>query len=210
MTARTRQRFARAPRRPVSAAPWVRAEIEKRLVADPRFRSLPTRARYCLLVAVQRYVGADGRFWPKVATWAEQAGVSRSTVERAIRDAVKVGLVEREPYLRPDGRQGATTYLLDFAIVYGRSETSSVRSDAPCLVDGRAVTVDEATSSVSGEGATSSVSREAPDQRPTSNVVGEEGEEDHALGKTTNGRDLAAETDGFLAAFPSRQREQGT
>lgn len=125
-----RRRFARAPRRGVSSLPSERLALLDRLERDARFRALPTRSREALRFAVQRYADREGRFWPKAARWAEEMGVSRATVWRAVADAkAAAGLIETEPYLRPDGLQGATTYLLDLALVH---PTRCRSSDTPC------------------------------------------------------------------------------
>lgn len=131
------RRFSRAPRRPSPALPSARYELLRRVQADARFRQLPARSKAALSVAIVKYADGDGRFWPKVRTWADDVGVSVSTVSRAIRDAEAVGLLRRQPYLRPDGTQGSTTYNL----------TRSVTTDRPCSDH----TTREPTESVTGD-----------------------------------------------------------
>jgi hypothetical protein len=95
------------------------------LIADTRFQHLrPASHRYCLVVAAVSWADRDGFFFVKAATWAATAGVSITTIRRAIRGARAVGLLETEAYLRPDGLQGSNHFWL-------RVETAIAR-DQPC------------------------------------------------------------------------------
>jgi hypothetical protein len=74
-----------------------------------------------LLVAVVTFADGKGHWWPKVKTLAAAAGVSASTVKRALAEAESAGLIRREPYLRPDGTQGSSNYFLDPELVWPES-----------------------------------------------------------------------------------------
>ncbi len=173
-----RARFDRAPRRTVRRLPSEGFALALALTRDARFLSLRSSTQAAILFAVLRYADARGWFWPKVETWATEWGRSRSTAERAIREAEQAGLLVRAPYLRPDGTQGSTTYKLDPALV-----TSSVTPDGPpafTVTTRRAVTgeapsrptpipeaslADDArTGSAARDGRTGSVTSESPEQ----------------------------------------------
>jgi hypothetical protein len=89
----------------------------RRLIADPRFNELVASHRQILLVGVLVFADADGVFWPKRATWAAAAAEHPETVKRAARAAEQVGILQRQPHGRPNGRQGSNTYLFDAALV---------------------------------------------------------------------------------------------
>jgi hypothetical protein len=106
-------RFSRAPRRPVEIMKSERLDTQRRVHADPRFRRLLASARCCLTVAVMQAMDGEGKWWLKVRDWARLADCSESTLKRAILAAERVGLIRTVPYLRPDGKQGSSTYWLD-------------------------------------------------------------------------------------------------
>jgi hypothetical protein len=66
---------SRAPRkaRPASKAQTV--GMLQRLQTDHRYRHARPRTKVALDVAMVRYADADGRLWPKLSTWAEDAGM---------------------------------------------------------------------------------------------------------------------------------------
>jgi hypothetical protein len=70
-----------------------------------------------LAYGVVAHADGEGKWWTSVPTWATGACVSESTVKRAIAKAERAGLLEREPYLRPDGYQGSSTYRVRSALV---------------------------------------------------------------------------------------------
>jgi hypothetical protein len=113
--------FSRAPRRAVPARPADTLAFIRKLLQDARFRRLPPAERLTLLVGAVMRADGDGRLWPKVETWAADAAVSPSTVKRALSKAAsheeaELPILTREPYLRPDGLQGSTTYTFDGAL----------------------------------------------------------------------------------------------
>lgn len=89
----------------------------RRLIADTRFGTLVSSYRHILLVAALEFADVDGVFWPKRATWGSVANEHPETVKRAVRAAESLGLLERHPHGRPNGRQGSNTYVFDVALV---------------------------------------------------------------------------------------------
>jgi hypothetical protein len=82
---------------------------------------------------VTDFADGEGKWWHKTKAWAAAAGVSAATVKRAISEAEEAGLLTREPYLRPDGKQGSTTYKLDEALI----ETRRLNPEPPCRPETR-------------------------------------------------------------------------
>jgi hypothetical protein len=116
--------------------PSERLALLRRVHTDARYLGMKPRAKHVLTVAVEKFADGKGHFWPKVKTLAEEAGVSTGTVKRALAEAVEVGLISREPYLRPDGLQGSTSYFIDGALVWpenrqGGSDTSQRSAAKP-------------------------------------------------------------------------------
>lgn len=105
-------RFSRAPRKPVPIMKSERFDTLRRVQADPRFRAMKASTRYCLVVAVTCSMDGEGKWWLKVREWAQLAGYSPATVKRAILELERARVIRSVPYLRPDGRQGSTTYWL--------------------------------------------------------------------------------------------------
>jgi GntR family transcriptional regulator len=179
-----RQRFSRAPRRSVPAKPSETFALLRRLHADARYRQLKSRSARCLTVAVERHADGEGRFWPKLRTLADEVGVSLSTAKRAIREAVEAGLIERQPYLRPDGSQGSTTYVLDAALVH--PETRWVKPERACEAKSRVNDSEEPTRWINPEPPTRRVSPEPPENgRKNGKALGEEGIDPYVVVKTT-------------------------
>jgi hypothetical protein len=119
--------FARAPRVAEPRLPSEAFALVKALSRDGRFKALLPSHRYLLLYAAVEYADGAGRFWPKVKTWATDAGVSTATVERALAAAYASRLLSRQPYARPDGTQGSTTYTFDSALL-----ARPLTAEAPC------------------------------------------------------------------------------
>ncbi len=113
-----KRHFARAVRRENRIPPSERHALLLRFQNDPRHRALRSSSARPLDFAVANFADGDGKWWHKVKLWAALAGVSESTVKRAIRDGIGVGLLKRERYRRPDGLQGSSTYFLDPSIVW--------------------------------------------------------------------------------------------
>jgi Helix-turn-helix domain len=156
---------------PSDAFAFIRA-----LDADERFASLQPTHRGLLMSAAIRHADAEGRFWLKVETWAKEFGKSKSTVERAIKASVVSGLINREPYLRPDGMQGASIYTFDRSLLPPRRPespangegplASSLTDEAPCTPsDGptQHVAGDGQPSPVRDAGGTSCTNGDAPE-----------------------------------------------
>lgn len=122
--------FSRAPRRPVPILKSDRLDTQRRVQADARFRALPARSRLCLLVAVSGPMDGEGKWWWKVRRWAAAADYSESTVKRAIVDCSRVALIRCVPYLRPDAKQGSSTYWLDARLLAQLPDIAS--GDPPC------------------------------------------------------------------------------
>jgi hypothetical protein len=127
----TASRFSRAPRKPVAILKSERIDTLRRVQADPRFRARIASARYCLVVAITERMDGEGKWWLKVKDWAELVGCSMSTVKRAILEFERAGLIRSVPYLRPDGKQGSTTYWLDPKLV-ARLPDLDADSEPPC------------------------------------------------------------------------------
>lgn len=56
---------------------------------------LPTNEKF-LLVMMANYADANGRCWPSVQTLTDDTGMSRRSVQRAIKELVKRGFVKVE------------------------------------------------------------------------------------------------------------------
>lgn len=56
---------------------------------------LPTGEKIVLLM-MANYADADGKCWPSLTTLSRDTGLSKSTVQRAIKSLVKQGLVKTE------------------------------------------------------------------------------------------------------------------
>jgi hypothetical protein len=110
-----------------------RLDTLHRLQADPRFRAMRASARNCLVVAVTQRMDGEGKWWMKVHEWAELVGCSDSTVKRAILDCSRVAVIRSVPYLRPDAKQGSSTYWLDPRLVARLPDlTAGGDGDPPC------------------------------------------------------------------------------
>jgi hypothetical protein len=113
----TPKRFARAPRKARPADAFHTATLARNLSGDDRFGLLSHAGRVVLLTAALRFTDASGRFWPKVQTLADAAHVSDKACKDALTDACGLEIVRREPYARPDGMQGSTTYYFDAVLL---------------------------------------------------------------------------------------------
>lgn len=120
------RRFVRARRTAKPAFPSERFAISEALRRDPVYGRLRAGTRHAILIGVLTYANGEGAFWPKVATWAKEANVSSATLKRAIREAEDAGVLIREPYLRPDGRQGSTVYRINLR------GTRWITNEPPC------------------------------------------------------------------------------
>lgn len=72
---------------------------------------LPHRAK---LVYIYLYDRQDNekKAWPRINTIAKDLSISRSTVNRAIRDMEKAGLIRKEPHFRDNGSATSNRYYL--------------------------------------------------------------------------------------------------
>lgn len=122
-------RFARRPWKPNRRKPSDGFALEKALVTDQRFRGLTLAHQAVLQRAAVKWADRDDRFQVKVKTWADELGISPPTLKRALREAVETGLLVRQPYARPDGRQGATIY------TFTVRQTSRITGEPPCEPD---------------------------------------------------------------------------
>ena len=68
---------------------------------------LPHRAK-----AVYMYLYTDGQCYPAIGTIAKELNLSRRTVERAIQDLVKAGLIKKEQRWRENGGKSSLLYTL--------------------------------------------------------------------------------------------------
>ena len=66
-----------------------------------------------LLVAAIHWANGNGEFHPTKRTWAEKARVGESVVDRAVRTAQSVGLLDSSAFTRPSGRSGSNVYRFD-------------------------------------------------------------------------------------------------
>jgi hypothetical protein len=185
----SKRAFARARRKPIGRLPSEGFALVLALVKDPRFAHLNPSYRNALMHAAICFAGGDGRFWHKVKTWADECKTSTSTIERAIRQAEAVGLLRREPFLRPDGKQGSSTYFFDPRLLPTRpvmcdvsssasAETWSITGDGACSAkDPKSPSVmgDERTSAVTTDGWTRSVVTDGPEQKVEQKKEQEEG-----------------------------------
>ncbi len=126
---RTGRRYARASRSAVAGTRFFALELARALYADAAFIGPRGERKQVLLYAVLCHADGEGKWWLKISTWASATGVSASTVKRAIEDAERAGLLEREAYLRPDGQQGSSTYRLRPELVAQALAASNVTSD---------------------------------------------------------------------------------
>lgn len=170
--------FTRAPRKPTGRLPSEGFALVLALAKDPRFARLKPSYRDALMHAAICFAGGDGRFWHKVKTWADECRTSASTIERAIRQAEAVGLLSRKPFLRPDGKQGSTTYFFDPTLLPTRpvtgdgvscaaAETGSITGDGACPAtdhNSPPVIGDGPTGAVTDDGQTRSVVSDGPEQ----------------------------------------------
>lgn len=67
-----------------------------------------------LLHALNSFVGADGRCFPKHNLLAEMTSLSRSSVIRVMKSLEESGVVQVEWRYRPDGSQSSNDYFLDW------------------------------------------------------------------------------------------------
>jgi hypothetical protein len=113
----TRSTFTRARPRHVEGSRALALTLLRAVMDDGRFRELNPSEQVAIVRAIVFRADGDGVWFVKTGRWAEEAGVSRATVTRAMTTAAGSGLIIREPYLGPDGLQRATTYRLDQALV---------------------------------------------------------------------------------------------
>jgi hypothetical protein len=119
-------------------------ELCRALVDDERFATLKPRGQAVLLCGLVKWSDGDGKWYPKLPTLAAVLGMGVRTVSRAITDAETIGLVSREPYLRPDGLQGSTIYRVDPALLevahaaVGDAEKPSATPGPPGAMSGPA------------------------------------------------------------------------
>lgn len=92
--------------------------LTHRLVQDPRWRALLPSYSRLLVVAAVEFADADGSFWVRQERWAQELGCSAKTVQRAVDEAAKVGLLE-QIRVHHDGWERASTYRFDPLLVHG-------------------------------------------------------------------------------------------
>ena len=87
--------------------------VSAAVLRDPRL-SVQAKALYALLAT---YADNDDRdCWPRQSVLAEQLGCSDDSVQRYVRELVRLGAVEVEARYRPDGGRGANDYVLTDAL----------------------------------------------------------------------------------------------
>jgi hypothetical protein len=80
-------------------------------------------------------MGGGGWWWQSQPTWAEAAGLSPRTLERAVADLKEQGLITAQPYLRPPGagpaggKRGTSNYRLDPSFLSAGSATDGGTRD---------------------------------------------------------------------------------
>ena len=72
---------------------------------------LPHRAK-TVYIYLQDRCNADGQCYPAIGTIAKELNLSRRTVERAIQDLVKIGLIQKEQRWRENGGKSSLLYTL--------------------------------------------------------------------------------------------------
>ncbi len=98
---------------------------------DPRFKACSANAQAALVFLMFATPGDGRRFWPKYQQWADATGTSPSSVKRAIAELGDAGILHVEPWLRPNGKQGASIYWLDGAYEYLAAENKEDRPRWP-------------------------------------------------------------------------------
>lgn len=71
-----------------------------------------TPAAKLTYTVVQGHVDEYGKAWPSLNTIATKSGLSKSSVQRALRELTKAGLVQAEERRRKDGGQAANVYTI--------------------------------------------------------------------------------------------------
>ena len=69
------------------------------------------RAR-AVYMYLKDHADREGKCWPGIRTMAQELGLSRSTVKRALDDLCKAGLLAREPRWRENGSLTSNLYRL--------------------------------------------------------------------------------------------------
>lgn len=72
---------------------------------------LPHRAKAVYMYLKDRY-NAEGQCYPAIGTIAREMNLSRRTVERAIQDLEKAGLLQKEQRWRENGGRSSLLYTL--------------------------------------------------------------------------------------------------
>ena len=72
---------------------------------------LPHRAKAVYMYLKDRS-NTDGQCYPAIGTIAKELNLSRRTVERAIQDLVKAGLIKKEQRWRENGGKSSLLYTL--------------------------------------------------------------------------------------------------
>jgi hypothetical protein len=127
----TKKHFARGRREAIRMPPSMQYAMLTRLKDDPRYQAMLPSHREVLSTAVMKHADRNGFWWTSVQTMANEANVSRSTAVRALAVAEEVGLVTREPYLRPPpySNQGSSNYFLDLRLVAPESFETAESTD---------------------------------------------------------------------------------
>jgi hypothetical protein len=107
--------------------------LARNLMEDTRYLGLTTLGRHVLLVAAIKYSSIDGAFYVKQERLADHAGASREAVNRLLKRAERLGLIQQEYYLRPKQKgQGASNYRFDSAL-NGSDVSSEHTAQTPIL-----------------------------------------------------------------------------
>src|SRR3954447_12253262 len=97
--------------------PLFTIKLQEALREDERFQGLTPTWRLVLSVAVSKWCNDAGTFWPSRKTWAQEAGVGQSTLRRAIRSAVHVGILTATQQWDQVGDRKPNVYAFDAALV---------------------------------------------------------------------------------------------
>lgn len=119
-----RQDSKAARRRPLQPriSEYDRGLVLTRLEDDVRYQRLSAMDQHVLALAVRKFMGGHGYWWHSRVKWAKAANVCTKTISRATDHFAAVGLVTKQPYLRPPGGnggglRGSCVYRLDPNIV---------------------------------------------------------------------------------------------
>ena len=87
------------------------ASIPRWLLYSEKF----TPAAKLTYAVVQGHVDEYGKAWPSLGVIASKSGLSKSSVQRALRELIAAGLVTAEERRRKDGGQASNAYTITSA-----------------------------------------------------------------------------------------------